>query len=82
MYVDCCLPRTMWQDFEGSVYWDELAEICSKISRAAGFRGNMVYMYMYYVHCIIIQIYMYNVLCCTFVEKVGICQIRRKGEKE
>ena len=29
----------MRQDFEGGVYWDELAEICSEISRAAGFRG-------------------------------------------
>ena len=24
---------------EGSVYWDEYAETCSKISRAVGFRG-------------------------------------------
>ena len=32
----------MWQDFEGSIYWDELAETCSDISRAAGFRGNTV----------------------------------------
>ena len=22
-----CRPYTMWQDFEGSIYWDELAEI-------------------------------------------------------
>ena len=29
----------MWRDFEGGVYWDELAEICSEISRAAKFRG-------------------------------------------
>ena len=29
----------MWRDFEGGVYWDVLAEICSKISRAEGFRG-------------------------------------------
>ena len=29
----------MRQDFEGGIYWDELAEICGKISRAAGFRG-------------------------------------------
>ena len=44
-------PRTMRQDFEGGIYWDELAEICGEISRAAGFRGaarfqgNTVYMY-------------------------------------
>ena len=31
----------MWQDFEGGKYWDELAEICDDISRAAGFRGVM-----------------------------------------
>ena len=29
----------MWQDFEGGAYWDELAEICGDISRAAGFQG-------------------------------------------
>ena len=29
----------MQRDFEGGVYWDELAEICSEISRAVGFRG-------------------------------------------
>ena len=27
------------RDFEGGVYWDELAEICGKISRAVGFQG-------------------------------------------
>ena len=32
----------MWRDLEGGVYWDELAEICGKISRAAGFRGDTV----------------------------------------
>ena len=31
----------MWRDFEGSVYWDELAKICGNISRAAGFQGAM-----------------------------------------
>ena len=29
----------MRQDFEGGVYWDELADKCSDISRAAGFQG-------------------------------------------
>ena len=29
----------MRRDFEGGVYWDELADRCSDISRAAGFRG-------------------------------------------
>ena len=29
----------MQRDFEGGIYWDELAEICSGISRTAGFRG-------------------------------------------
>ena len=29
-------------DFEGGVYWDELAEICGEISRAAGFRAIFV----------------------------------------
>ena len=48
-YVNRWWPRTMRWNFEGSVYWDELAEICGKIWRAAGFqgaarfRGNMVY---------------------------------------
>ena len=31
--------RTMRRDFEDGVYWDELAEICGEMSRAAGFRG-------------------------------------------
>ena len=29
----------MRQNFKGGIYLDELAEICSEISRAAGFRG-------------------------------------------
>ena len=29
----------MWRDFEGGIYWDELAEICGDISRAARFQG-------------------------------------------
>ena len=29
----------MRRDFEGGVYWDELADKCGDISRAAGFRG-------------------------------------------
>ena len=29
----------MRRDFEGGVYWDELADRCGDISRAAGFRG-------------------------------------------
>ena len=39
IHVDHCRPCIMRQHFEASVYWDELAEICGKISRAAGFRG-------------------------------------------
>ena len=41
-------PLTMWQHFKGGIYWDNLAETCSDISRAAGFwgaatfRGNTV----------------------------------------
>ena len=38
-YGNCCQPLTMWRDFEGSVYWDELADRCGDISRTAGFRG-------------------------------------------
>ena len=34
-----CRPFTMRRDFEGGVYWHELAETCGEISRAAGFRG-------------------------------------------
>ena len=26
----------MWRDFEGGIYWDELAEACGNISRAVG----------------------------------------------
>ena len=29
----------MQRDFEGGIYWDELAEICGDISRVVGFRG-------------------------------------------
>ena len=52
IHLYCCRPFTMWQDFEGGVYWVELAEICGEISRVAGFRGvvrfrgNMVH----YIH--------------------------------
>ena len=41
----------MRRDFKGDIYWDELAETCSDISRAAGFQGaarfqgNTVYIY-------------------------------------
>ena len=38
-YGNCCRPLTMRRDFEGGVYWDELADRCGEISRAAGFRG-------------------------------------------
>ena len=38
-YIYCCRPRTMRWDFEGGVYWDELAEICGEMSRVVGFRG-------------------------------------------
>ena len=38
-YGNCCRPLTMRRDFEGGVYWDELADRCGDISRAAGFRG-------------------------------------------
>ena len=27
----CCRLSTMWRDFEGGVYWDELAETCSEV---------------------------------------------------
>ena len=44
-----CWPFTMQWDFEGGIYWDELAETCGNISRVVGFwgvarfRGNMVF---------------------------------------
>ena len=38
-YRNCCRPLTMQWDFEGSVYWDELADRCGETSRAAGFQG-------------------------------------------
>ena len=47
-YGSCCQPLTMRRDFEGGVYWDELADRCGEILRMAGFqgavrfRGNMV----------------------------------------
>ena len=33
--------------FNGGVYWDELVEICSDISRVVGFQGNMVCIKVY-----------------------------------
>ena len=48
-YGNFCRPLTMQRDFEGGVYWDELADRCGDILRAAGFRGaarfrgNMVF---------------------------------------
>ena len=42
-YGNCCRSLTMWRDFEGSVYWDELADRCGDNSRAAGFQGNTVH---------------------------------------
>ena len=47
-YRNWCWPLTMRRDFEGGIYWDELADRCGDISRAAGFwsvarfRGNTV----------------------------------------
>ena len=38
-YGNCCQPLTMRRDFKGGVHWDELANRCGDISRAAGFRG-------------------------------------------
>ena len=38
-YGNFCRPLTMRRDFEGGVYWDEMADRCGDISRAAGFRG-------------------------------------------
>ena len=38
-YGNCCWPLTMQRDFKGGIYWDELADRCGEISRAAGFRG-------------------------------------------
>ena len=42
-YVYHCRPYTMWQDFKGGIYLDELAEICGDISRAAGFQGAVTF---------------------------------------
>ena len=46
-YIYCCQPRTMRRDFEGGVYWDELAD---DILSAARFRGNTVF----FLACIIL----------------------------
>ena len=55
-----CWPFTMQRDFEGGIYWDELAETCGDISRAvefwgvARFRGNMVFALFFEImiqHC-------------------------------
>ena len=46
-------PIPMRQDFKGGVCWDELAEICGNILRAAGFqgavrfRGSMIFVLTY-----------------------------------
>ena len=34
-----CPPFTMWQDFEGGIYWDELAETCDDIFKGSGIQG-------------------------------------------
>ena len=33
----------MQRDFEGGVYWDELAKVCGDILKATGFQGNTVH---------------------------------------
>ena len=42
-YVNCCRPLTMRRDFEGGVYWDELADRCGDISRVVGFQGVVTF---------------------------------------
>ena len=52
-YIYRCRPFTMWQDFEGGIYWDKLAETCCDILRVVGFRGvarNIVYTGMCNAH--------------------------------
>ena len=36
------LGSTMWQEFEGGIYWVSLAETCNDILMAAEFQGNTV----------------------------------------
>ena len=47
----------MWRDFEGGIDWDELAEICSDILSAAGFRGAVNTVYVVWLVEIIIYEY-------------------------
>ena len=61
----------MRRDFEGAVYWDELADRCGDISRAAGFQGaatfqgNMVCIYLLYVIPYIPVFYFNDLQICT-----------------
>ena len=66
-YGNCCRSLTMRRDFEGGVYWDELADRCGDISRAAGFRGaarfrgNTVYTHhQWYVYCMTDKLSKFN----------------------
>ena len=64
MYVYHCQPCTMRRDFEGCVYWNELAGICSNILRVAGFRDAVRFQGNRYIHVhvyiIVLQLFMYT----------------------
>ena len=52
----------MWRDFEGGVYWDELADRCGDVLRAAGFRGAA----RFRGNTVCMFIYMYIVYTCIY----------------
>ena len=45
----------MRRDFEGGIYWNELADRCGDISRAAGFRGAATFQGIWYLFSLTIN---------------------------
>ena len=52
VHVCICITRsrpfTIRRDFNSSIYWDELAEICGDVLRAAEFREDTVHIHYTY----------------------------------
>ena len=73
-YGNCCQSLTMRRDFEGGVYWDELADRCSEISRAVGFRGAVRFrgntvLRLGWMHCTGLEVktHIGSRFCCDFL---------------
>ena len=57
-YIYRCRPLIMWQDFEGGIYWDKLAETCCDTSRVEGFQGVARFAEIQYTQECVMYIYM------------------------